>query len=106
MQLLALNQNTDQDTIRVMDMQGRVRDMLVCVCFFLLFDFWGKVSWVDGRNSRCFTLVRCQQPTNLNLGGFAMLWKKGKTELCRDLLSTIAGMCACVTEQLFVAVIA
>ena len=32
--------------------------------------------------------------------------KKGKIELCKGLLSTIAGVCACVTEQLVVAVIA
>ena len=34
------------------------------------------------------------------------VWKKEKTELCRALLSTIAGVCDCVTEQLVVAVIA
>ena len=83
MQLLALNQNKEQDTIRVMDMQGLVRDMFLCVCF-LLFDFWEKVSWVDGKNSICSTLVPCQQPTNITLGGFAMLCKKGKAELWRN----------------------
>ena len=95
-----LHQNREQDTIRVMDMQGRVRDMRVCVCVFVfrLFDSWGRVSWVDGKTSRCFTLVPWQEPTNINLGGFAMLCKKGRTELCRDLLSTIADMRACVTE--------
>ena len=109
MQLLVLSQNREQDTIRVMDMQGLVRDMCVCesCCFFfLLFDFWEKVSWVDGKNRRCFTLVPCQQPTNINLGGCAMLCERGKTELCRGLLPTIAGVCDCVTEQLVVAVIA
>ena len=97
MQLLALNQNREQDTIRVMDMQGLVRDM--CVCVYCCLTFGKKVSWVVGKNSRCFTLVPCQQTTNMDLGGFAMLCKKGKTELCRGLLSTIAGVCACATEQ-------
>ena len=37
MQLLALNQNREQDTIRVMDMQGLVRDMCVCAVCCLTF---------------------------------------------------------------------